>query len=462
VPPNDEAIGLTLEVTGPEAQGLGSASRRQFGTGGGHIGRAEGNDWVLPHALVSGHHASIEYSGGAFYITDSSTNGVFVNSKQNRLARGQPSLIRDGDTIIIEPFHIQVSIVRQPAHAPAFHPLPDAAPRQVGEGFADPFQSVQRGDAFGAAGPAPVPAAHGDEVDPLKLLGIAGDAQPVRDVPRARDLEAQSPLADHFRPPAPVPPPPAPRPGALIPDDYDPALEIAGGEAQPPAAVAPPPQIERPYEAPPARPIAPEPARPRREHTLDLAEVLAAAGLENAPVTPQLATHLGAILKVVVGGVMDVLRSRQEIKDEFRMRATRFQPGDNNPLKFSANVSDALHNLLVKQNPAYLGPVEAFEDAFDDLRNHQLAVLAGMRVAFEAMLAEFDPERLQAQFDRRVKKKPLLGGGPEAQYWEMYRDRVQELTKDVEATFRTLFGDRFVSAYEEQLDRLNPRRGRKG
>jgi len=464
VPPNDEAVGLTLEVTGPEAQRLGSASRRQFGTGGGRIGRADSNDWVLPHALVSGHHASIEHSGGAFYITDTSTNGVFVNSKQNRLARGQPALIRDGDTIIIEPFHIQASIVREPARTPAFHPLPDATPRQAGDDFADPFQSVQRGDAFGPPGPVPVPADQGDEVDPLKLLGIAGDVPVVRDVPRARDLEAQSPLADHFRPPAPVPAPPAPRPAALIPDDYDPALEIAGGaESQPPAAVTPPPQprIERPREAPPARPIAPEPARPREDRTPDLAEVLAAAGLENAPVTPQLATHLGAILKVVVGGVMDVLRSRQEIKDEFRMRATRFQAGDNNPLKFSANVSDALHNLLVKQNPAYLGPVEAFEDAFDDLRNHQLAVLAGMRVAFEAMLAEFDPERLEAQFDRRVKKS-LLGGGSEAQYWEMYRDRVQELRKDVEATFRNLFGDRFVSAYEEQLDRLNPRRGRKG
>jgi type VI secretion system FHA domain protein len=200
----------------------------------------------------------------------------------------------------------------------------------------------------------------------------------------------------------------------------------------------------------------PQPVRSRGDLSLNLAEVLAAAGLENAAVTPQFATHLGAILKVVVSGVMDVLRSRQQIKDEFRMRATRFQPADNNPLKFSANVSDALHNLLVKRNPAYLGPVEAFEDAFDDLRNHQLAMLAGMRVAFEAMLAEFDPERLQPQFERRIKKS-LLGGGPEAQYWEMYREKVRDLTKDVEASFRDLFGDRFVSAYEEQLDRLNPR-----
>ena len=99
---------------------------------------------------------------------------------------------------------------------------------------------------------------------------------------------------------------------------------------------------------------------------------------------------------------MDVLQSRRQIKDEFRMRMTQFRPAENNPLKFSANVEDALHNLLVKRNAAYLGPVDAFEDAFADLRNHQLAMLAGMRVAFESMLAEFDPDRLQEEFDRQA------------------------------------------------------------
>ena len=33
-----------------------------------------------------------------------------------------------------------------------------------------------------------------------------------------------------------------------------------------------------------------------------------------------------------------------------------------------------------------------------------MAMLAGVRVAFEAMLAEFDPDRLQEQFDRRSRK----------------------------------------------------------
>src|SRR6202011_992917 len=152
-------------------------------------------------------------------------------------------------------------------------------------------------------------------------------------------------------------------------------------------------------------------------------------------VTPEIARDFGRILRVVVSGVMDVMTSRQEIKDEFRMHMTRFRPAENNPLKFSANVDDALHNLLVKRNPAYLMPVDAFEDAFADLRNHQVAMLAGMRAAFESMLEEFDPDRLQQEFDRQLNKGLVPA---RLRYWDLYRERRQEIVKDPEASFRQL------------------------
>ena len=138
----------------------------------------------------------------------------------------------------------------------------------------------------------------------------------------------------------------------------------------------------------------PSPNRPAQGGSVstgDLAQVLVGAGLRPEDVTPELAQDFGRILRVVVAGLMDVLQARQKTKDEFRLGATSFKPSGNNPLKFSANVEDALHNLLVKRNKAYLPPVEAFEDAFDDVRHHQVAMLAGVRVAFEAMLAHSIP-----------------------------------------------------------------------
>ena len=182
--------------------------------------------------------------------------------------------------------------------------------------------------------------------------------------------------------------------------------------------------------------------------------MLAGADLQGVEVTPELAENFGRILRIVVGGLMDVLRTRERIKDEFRMRMTTFKTTDNNPLKFSANVDDALHNLLVKRNSAYLSPAEAFEDAFRDVRNHQMAMLAGVRVAFDAMLSEFEPEHLQERFDRQLKKGSLLAAPARLRYWELYRDKFHDMVKDPESNFRELFGDEFARAYEEQLESL--------
>jgi type VI secretion system FHA domain protein len=152
---------------------------------------------------------------------------------------------------------------------------------------------------------------------------------------------------------------------------------------------------------------------------------------------------------------MEVLRARGEIKNEFRLPQTTFKPRENNPLKFSANVEDALHNLLVKRNPAYLDTPAAFEDAFADVRHHQLAMLAGMRAAFDDMLRRFSPDALRAQFDVKPGRKAAFGFSTSARYWDSYEEYYRELTSDADDCFRRLFGDQFARSYEEQLKRLS-------
>jgi type VI secretion system FHA domain protein len=240
-------------------------------------------------------------------------------------------------------------------------------------------------------------------------------------------------------------------------------LELLDPPPSPVAAVTPAAPVTPVPPVPPVAPVAPIPRVPvhapsEAPGSGGLIDVLTGAGLHGSAVTPELAASFGQILRVVVSGLMDVLQSRQRIKDEFRMRQTIFRPADNNPLKFSANVEDALHNLLVKRNAAYLGPVEAFADAFEDLRNHQLAMLAGMRVAFEAMLAEFDPDRLQEEFDRQLAKVSLPLMPAKMRYWDLYREKRREMVKDPEAAFVQLFGEEFARAYEEQFRTLKAER----
>jgi type VI secretion system FHA domain protein len=108
----------------------------------------------------------------------------------------------------------------------------------------------------------------------------------------------------------------------------------------------------------------------------------------------------------------------------------------------------------VKRNPAYLGPVDAFEDGFADIRNHQTAMLAGMRMAYEAMLKRFDPQMLQERFDETGKRGSLLAMPARMRYWEQFSEHYRDMVKDPETSFRELFGAEFTRAYEEQLLRL--------
>ncbi len=238
-----------------------------------------------------------------------------------------------------------------------------------------------------------------------------------------------------------------------------PALPDARPKAEParPAPVAnnrPPPR-RSPPAASPVRAVPSAAARSSQSpDTAQLKALLDAAGIEGLDPSSEAAQTLGAMLRAAVGGMMEVLRSRERMKDELRVRGTTFKVANNNPLKFSANVDDAFHNLFVKRNPAYLDPAAAFEDAFRDVRDHQTAFQSAMRLAFESMLSQLDPNRLQDEFDRQIKKGSILGVPAKLRYWDLYRDKYSDLAKDAQGAFRNLFGDAFAKAYEEQLERL--------
>jgi type VI secretion system FHA domain protein len=180
--------------------------------------------------------------------------------------------------------------------------------------------------------------------------------------------------------------------------------------------------------------------------------------VDPARVPPETAAMLGNIMRSVVQGLIEVLRARSEIKTEFRMPVTQVKVSENNPLKFAANAEDALGNLLGRRNSAYLPPQEAFDDAFNDVRFHQLAMLAGVRAGFDNLMNRFDPAQLQEGFERQGKRG-LFGGGGKAAYWALYAERFQEMSQDRDETFRRLFGEEFARAYEQQLSVL--KRGRK-
>lgn len=293
---------------------------------------------------------------------------------------------------------------------------------------------------------APVPAL--DSSSGAVPAGPAEAVPPV--VPASVPGASTGPRAASAAPPADTPPVAAMPAGSVVAPVPEPIAAPAPKVASTPAPVS--------TVAPAAPPGPPAAAPPAPVSGGDLSTLMAGAGLPGGAVTPELSRDIGRILRVVVEGLMDVLQSRQKIKEEFGMQQTVFRPLENNPLKFSANLEDALHNLFVKHNPAYLGSVDAFREAFDDLRDHQLAVLAGLRVAFDAMLTEFDPDRLQEHFDSQIGKGALPLMPAKMRYWDMFRVLRADLAKDPEASFERLFGKEFRQAYEKQFHDLKAQR----
>jgi len=480
---------LILEVASPPPD-RGEASRQTFHREGGGIGREKDNSWVLPHRRVSGHHALISYRNGVYYLEDTSRNGVCLNSPGNRLVRGRPYALKSGDRILIDPYEIRVSIAPEQGGA-AGRDAGDWPGVRSTSDQSDPFKRDEQDDPFA---PVAIPSSEfdlgaeadaGQTVDPLELLGVIPKPASVRKAAGVGDFEHDPLLDAHFQPPAAVPAPGSvPRAESMtIPQGYDPLApddhtpiafpsvsEPPAGESaagRPAAERAAPLQIPVPVsiaqiprgpERPPSSPDGPRVAASDNSFAAGLAGVLTGAGLNPADVTPELARDFGEILRVVVSGVIDVMQARQQIKEEFGLRTTRVRRAENNPLKFSVDAQDALHNLLVKRNPAYLTPVAAFDDAFADLRDHQMAMLAGMRAAFESMLAEFDADRLQQAFDHQLSKG--LVPSKKLRYWDLYREKGADLVKDREASFRRLFGEAFARAYDDQLDQLKAERRR--
>ncbi|HEY5809806.1 MAG TPA: type VI secretion system-associated FHA domain protein TagH [Povalibacter sp.] len=234
---------------------------------------------------------------------------------------------------------------------------------------------------------------------------------------------------------------------------------------QPPSV---PPTTRRTVEAPPPPPPASTAATaqhralsdaaqqaPSVGGSIELEELLRAAGVPASQMSPEMARELGQVLRIVVQGLMEVLQSRAEIKSQLRMSMTRMQPTENNPLKFSPNVEAALHTLLVERNRGYLPTVRAFQEALTDIRNHQIAVLQGIRTAFSAMLEQFDPEKIDAELEKPSKRGGLLNiGGKGGKFREQYVEQYESMTRDPDEAFKRLFGEFFAQAYEEQMDRL--------
>ena len=456
-------MNLVLEVVGQNAPGPSAERRKVFGVGGGSIGRAPECDWVLSSPYISRHHATVCCINGVFYIESTGENGVAVNTPESILPQLERRAVQSGDRLFIDEYEISVSVSGVEAQDSSSKlDLFDAGGGEDPFGIGDSaparasFESIARGSGDGAVSDE-IEGIGSDNLDPLKnLTAPQSSGTKPRDEP---SWNHSSSLADHFTPP-PVVSVAAPIPRSALPigEDWDQTQFTSAA-----TRVEPVPEETLDVTASePAEELALLRTAPRVSTPAVSPVVSAPVNSPPAKVAPPLLgddAAMNAIVHRMVQGLIDVLRARGEFRNQFRLPVTRVRTAENNPLKFAINAEDALDSLMGRRHPGFMAADEAFEDAFDDILFHQVAMIAGMRAGFDCVMNRFDPQKLQERFDRQLKHTGFLSVASKLRYWDLYADFFEELSGDADGAFQRLFGEEFASAYEKQLTNLKRDRG---
>lgn len=186
---------------------------------------------------------------------------------------------------------------------------------------------------------------------------------------------------------------------------------------------------------------------------------LEGAGVPHKDLSPaqseRMLRECGAILRSAVEGIMMLLLARAELRKEFEAEErTMVAARDNNPLKLMSDPHEAMDFLFdpAERTDGFLDPVQAVGDACEDLRTHELALMAGMRAAIQGALRRFDPNAIERAFEKSRKGFSLASR--KAKLWELFVVQQDKLSRDAQDDFNKVFGRDFMGAYQAQLRRV--------
>ena len=448
------------------------------------IGRNSGNTLVLedPKRYISGQHAVIDYQNPDYFITDTSTNGVIVNNATQPLGKGNRAKLNDGDQLHIGDYSLEVAIdLEQQVIDSSSEPVKNEAFDFADDPFAELDQdSVQEMIDENQWKTSADGKERLSSSEPLNSLD-----KDVFDL----DSKREDSKSEVVAPPAfkeafqPYETEKSEQKADLTDDIFGEDWFTKGSKEKEDAAVADPlfsetdfPERDVSVDKPEIKPTIPQsdksfiqaetavedsskPSNARDTQTeLLVNNFLRGAGLENTGINETLSPEsfyiIGKILKSSVQGTMDVLIGRAKIKNEMHLDVTIIRSKENNPVKFSVTVAEALKKLLAPQNAGYLPAEEAIDEAFDDIRAHQFSVIAGMQTALLEVLKRFDPEKLEQRLQRQNPISSSIPVVKQAKLWDTFEQLYNDIEHEAADNFYQLFGQAFAESYEQQIIKL--------
>ena len=418
-----------------------------FDKHGGTLGRSTDNHLVLAdeEKVVSGEHGIIKYENGSYYYIDLSLNGTQVTNR-NQVLHHKKILIKDQDALQVGDYDLVLRLSSEASEAPMDRH--DSQQDALSISMFDKGTKKDR-EPF-------------DEenlvTDNLSYSSVNDKPPQCPNIDPATNTDFGFALDSSFDPPAPADPS---RQALALPHDLSlddfftsdksavstntgfdfSSIQASINEGNPP--------IHRKPEKPPV--FQKQSDAHQTEISGDLLNIfLNAAGIEDAndfpeDKIPELMHTAGIVLRELIDGLMTVLRGRSELKSHLRVSMTTLQPTENNPLKFSPTVEEALKSIIINSHPGFIDAVDAVREGYEDIKNHQLAITAGVQASLASILKRFDPQH----FSEKFKEGLVLQ--KKTKCWDEYKQSYELI---VEEAIEDFFGDDFVRAYEKQIDKL--------
>ena len=485
---------LTLEQ-GPRTQAV---RQTRLDEGELVIGRSADAGWQIddPDMFVSRAHCRISGGRDGYFVTDTSSSGLFINDSDSPLGAGKSTRLQSGMRLRLGDYIVYVDLQTPTAQASA---AGQVAPERLPPASRAPV-SIGRDDFFSATveeeprrpRPADLPNPFEQPVPgAFERASSSQRSSPAFDDPFSLDPVSTPVSKDAAyleqggaaNPADPFSLDPVPSPGRSgepargklsdFNDDFGfgpaaaPSSANGAGSTGQREHIAQRPQSANPWDLPMQAADVPPPARtgaapkstrssqspPQAEMALRTA-FLRGMGVEEAdfPGRDSIAEmeKFGREYRLMMEGLMQLLRKRAEEKGNARVAQTMVGASEVNPLKFLPTVDDAIVTLIAERSPGFLAGEAAIADAVRDLAQHHVRAWRGVQGALRRMIDRFDPAVIEEELKSNSAIGTLLSGGRGAKLWELYQKRHREIAESAEKSFLGEIGADFRDAYEEE------------
>jgi type VI secretion system FHA domain protein len=391
-------MALRLDIVSDQRQRLGGRASIVFGVAGGSIGRAADNDWILPdpQRYLSGHHARIHFRQGAFYLEDTSSNGVYVNDSSSPQGRRGLYALRNGDTLRMGEYRISVSI-------------------DVDEAVRIPGVNTSTLSVVAV-----------ESVTPLEGSDLGED-----DLGASLNIEAL------------IIAPETAAAAKLPPLTYEGSARVGSGPD-----MSAQERLNRLRAA--ARARLEGGAAPLADVRTTLQAFCRGAGIDPAKLPMESeaqSLHLaGRMFREMLLGLKEILRAQQSFSDRYHIETDK--PEGRSPLDQATD--DYLIGLFAAHERREFDPVMRLRGFLDHAGEHAAALEPALRAALVQFMAHLSPSGIEARVADNAGS--LSPGSGAAANWERYKEVYGTLLQSTGQELPHLFTEAFAQAFVKRVD----------